>query len=262
MKKFSLSRKHLLIPYAAFFVLFVALPLILVLIYAFTDNSWHFTFNNIGKFFTDIATLSSLALSLVSAVATTAICLVIAYPLAYFLANRNYNRSSVLILLFILPMWINFLLRTLAIKELLFLMQLPLGVGATILGMVYDFLPFMILPIYNSLQKLDRSYIEAAEDLGAKPLQVFVKTTIPLSMPGIISGVMMVFMPTISAYAISDMLTNRDIYFFGTNINFLFTGGANDFHYGSALAFIMLLLVGIVMLITSKYDKSEDSTLW
>lgn len=264
MKKISFSRKQLVIPYSLFLILFIIFPLVLIMVYAFTDSGWHFTFANIGNFFADASAIIPFLLSLLTALLTTVICLIIAYPLAYFLASKKYNASSVLILLFILPMWINFLLRTLALSEILKAVSIPKGIFATTVGMVYNFLPFMILPIYNSLQKMDKSFIEAAEDLGATPMQVFFKTTVPLSMPGIVSGVMMVFMPTISSFAISDILTNKDVNYFGTLINFLFNKGG-DVHYGAALSFVMLLIIGIAMLISSRFEKADGKVggmLW
>ena len=156
-------------------------------------------------------------------------------------------------MLFILPMWINVLVRTLATVALFDFLRLPLGEGALIFGMVYNFLPFMIYPIYNVLQKMDHSLIEAAEDLGATPRQVFTRVVFPLSMPGIISGVMMVFMPTISTFAISELLTMNNIKLFGTTIQENINNGM--WHYGAALSLIMLIIIGITSLFT---DSTSD----
>ena len=156
-------------------------------------------------------------------------------------------------MLFILPMWINVLVRTLATVALFDFLRLPLGEGALIFGMVYNFLPFMIYPIYNVLQKMDHSLIEAAEDLGATPRQVFTRVVFPLSMPGIISGVMMVFMPTISTFAISELLTMNNIKLFGTTIQENINNGM--WHYGAALSLIMLIIIGITSLFT---DSASD----
>jgi spermidine/putrescine transport system permease protein len=150
-------------------------------------------------------------------------------------------------------MWINVLVRTLATVALFDFLTLPLGEGALIFGMVYNFLPFMIYPIYNVLQKMDHSLIEAAEDLGATPRQVFTKVIFPLSMPGIVSGVMMVFMPTISTFAIAELLTMNNIKLFGTTIQENINNGM--WHYGAALSFIMLVIIGITTLISESSDE-------
>ena len=158
-------------------------------------------------------------------------------------------------MLFILPMWINVLVRTLATVALFDFLTLPLGEGALIFGMVYNFLPFMIYPIYNVLQKMDSSLIEAAEDLGATPRQVFTHVVFPLSMPGIVSGIMMVFMPTISTFAIAELLTMNNIKLFGTTIQENINNGM--WHYGAALSLIMLVIIGITSLFTD--HSAEES---
>ena len=166
------------------------------------------------------------------------------------------STARVVVMLFILPMWINVLVRTLATVALFDFLTLPLGEGALIFGMVYNFLPFMIYPIYNVLQKMDPSLIEAAEDLGATPRQVFSKVIFPLSMPGIVSGVMMVFMPTISTFAIAELLTMNNIKLFGTTIQENINNGM--WHYGAALSFIMLIIIGLTTLFSGSGD--EDGT--
>jgi spermidine/putrescine transport system permease protein len=206
------------LPYLIFLVIFVVLPLILVLVYAFQDAQGRFSFENITRFFSDKDALSTFALSLEIAILNTLICLLLGYPAAWILANKKYNRSAVTVVLFILPMWINALMRTLATAELFNVLGVTLGKGTLLFGMAYDYLPFMIYPIYNILSRMDPSYAEAAEDLGATPWKVFWKVTVPLSIPGVISGVMMVFMPTVSTFAISEFLTNNKIKLFGTII--------------------------------------------
>ena len=253
------KRSNWSIPYFIFLVLFVVLPLILVIVYAFQDNEGGFTLANIGKFFSDSDAISTFALSLEVAIENTLICILLGYPAAYILADKHLNRSAVTIVLFILPMWINALMRTLATTELFNVLGFTLGKGTLLFGMVYDYLPFMIYPIYNILQKMDKSYGEAAEDLGATPLQVFTKVTLPLSMPGIMSGVMMVFMPTVSTFAIAEFLTNNKIKLFGTiiqeNIN------SSMWNYGSALALIMLIIIGITSLFTSEDSNAAEGGL-
>ena len=169
--------------------------------------------------------------------------------------------ASTVILLFILPMWVNMLIRTLATVALFDFVHLPLGEGALIFGMVYNFLPFMIYPIYNTLQKLDQRYIEAAQDLGANPVQVFFKTILPLSVPGIVSGVLMVFMPTISTFAIAELLTMNNVKLFGTTIQE--TINNSMWNYGAALSLIMLLLIGTTTLLASDdAQEREGGGLW
>lgn len=238
-------------------VIFVVLPLLLVLVYALQDGEGGFTFANIGRFFTDEDSLATFAVSIEVAIETTLICILLGYPAAWILANRKYNKSAVTVVLFILPMWINALMRTLATAELFSMMGLQLGKGTLLFGMVYDYLPFMIYPIYNVLLKMEGIYGEAAQDLGARPVQVFRHVTLPLSMPGIRSGIMMVFMPTVSTFAISEFLTNNKIKLFGTiiqeNIN------SSMWNYGAALAFVMLLIIGITEVFTSRKGSSETA---
>ena len=248
----AIKRSDWTIPYLVFMILFVVLPLLLVVLYAFQDGSGHFTLSNITKFFTDKDALSTFAVSIEVAVENTALCILLGYPAAWILANKKYNKSAVTIVLFILPMWVNALMRTLATAQLFTMLGIGLGRGTLLFGMVYDYLPFMIYPIYNVLAKMDKSYVEAAVDLGATPRTAFWKVTVPLSMPGVLSGILMVFMPTVSTFAISEFLTNNKIKLFGTiiqeNIN------SSMWNYGAALAFIMLIIIGI----TSLFSKDDE----
>lgn len=250
------KRSNWSIPYIVFLVLFVVLPLLLIMVYAFQDGSGHFSLQNITRFFSDGDAISTFGVSIEVAIENTLICLLLGYPAAYILADKKLNRSAVTIILFILPMWINALMRTLATAELFNMLGFTLGKGTLLFGMAYDYLPFMIYPIYNILQKMDKSYAEAAQDLGATPVQVFTKVTLPLSMPGIISGVMMVFMPTVSTFAISEFLTNNKIKLFGTiiqeNIN------SSMWNYGAALAFIMLIIIGITTLFSDDSKSAAE----
>ncbi len=244
------------LPYFIFLVIFVVMPLLLVLFYAFQDGQGHFTFANILRFFSDSDSLATFALSIEVAIENTVICILLGYPLAWILANKEYNKSAVTVVLFILPMWINALMRTLATAELFSMLGVNLGKGTLLFGMVYDYLPFMIYPIYNILSKMDKSYSEAAQDLGASPVKVFFKVTLPLSMPGVWSGVLMVFMPTVSTFAISEFLTNNKIKLFGTiiqeNIN------SSMWNYGAALAFVMLLIIGITKFIAEDEEVATE----
>ena len=251
------KRSSWALPYFIFLVLFVVLPLLLIVMYALQDGSGHFTLANITKFFTDKDSLSTFALSIEVAIENTLLCILIGYPAAYILADNKLNRSAVTVVLFILPMWINALMRTLATAELFNMAGIPLGKGTLLFGMCYDYLPFMIYPIYNQLKKMDKSYAEAAQDLGATPGQVFRKVTLPLSMPGVWSGVMMVFMPTVSTFAISEFLTNNKIKLFGTiiqeNIN------NSMWNYGAALSLIMLLIIGLTTFLQGGEQTEEAS---
>ena len=251
------KRSSWALPYFIFLVLFVVLPLVMIVIYSLQDGSGHFTLSNITKFFTDKDALSTFALSIEVAIENTLLCILIGYPAAYILADNKLNRSAVTVVLFILPMWINALMRTLATAELFNMAGVPLGKGTLLFGMCYDYLPFMIYPIYNQLKKMDKSYSEAAQDLGATPGQVFRKVTLPLSMPGVWSGVMMVFMPTVSTFAISEFLTNNKIKLFGTiiqeNIN------NSMWNYGAALSLIMLLIIGLTTVLQGGEQTEETS---
>ncbi len=256
------SRKTLSIPYGIFLAVFIVIPLLLIVFYAFTDGNGNVTLSNFVSFFTNGEAINAFLYSVYVAVITTVCCLVIAFPVALILSNPKLNKSKVTVVLFILPMWMNFLLRTLAIREMFFFADIRLGEFTTILGMIYNFLPFMILPIYNSLTKIDKSYSEAAEDLGATPFNVLCKVTIPLCVPGIMSGVLMVFMPSISTFVISDLLSVGRIQLLGNLINLNFTTG-NNWNYGSAISLVLLILIAITMFITDRKEKENaGGGLW
>ena len=241
-------------PSVLFLAMFVALPLVLIAVYAFTNNDGAFTLQNFAKLLTQPEAVNTFVYSIGIALVTTFLCILLGYPAAYILSNKNLNRSQTTVMLFILPMWINILVRTLATVALFDFVHIPLGEGALIFGMVYNFLPFMIYPIYNTLQKMDHSLIEAAEDLGAKPSTVFWKVVFPLSMPGVTSGIMMVFMPTISTFAIAELLTMNNIKLFGTTIQENINNGM--WNYGAALSLIMLVIIGI----TSLFSDGDEQT--
>lgn len=253
------KRSNWAAPYALFMLIFVLLPLVLIAIYAFTDSEGHFTLQNFVKFVGEKESVNTFVYSIGIAIVTTVLCVILGYPAAYILGSKHLNRSKVTIILFILPMWINVLIRTLATVSLFDFMKLPLGQGALIFGMVYNFLPFMIYPIYNTLQKMDYSLVEAAQDLGATSSQVFFKVTVPLSMPGVTSGILMVFMPTISTFAIAELLTSNNVKLFGTviqeNIN------NTMWNYGAALSLIMLLIIGISSVFSSGEENHADGGL-
>lgn len=251
--KFFSRRRSWSLPYIIFMAIFVVMPLVLIMIYAFQAKDGSFSLENFQRFINQPEAANTFIYSIGIALITTLICLVLGYPAAYILSRLKPSTARLVVMLFILPMWINVLVRTLATVALFDFLRLPLGEGALIFGMVYNFLPFMIYPIYNVLQKMDGSLIEAAEDLGATPRQVFTRVVFPLSSPGIVSGIMMVFMPTISTFAIAELLTMNNIKLFGTTIQENINNGM--WHYGAALSLIMLIIIGITSLFT---DSSED----
>ena len=253
------KRANWAIPYAIFLAIFVVLPLVLIVVYAFQDSNGGFTLQNFVKFVEQPEAVNTFIYSIGIALITTILCILLGYPAAYILANRKLNRSETTVVLFILPMWINILVRTLATVALFDFVKLPLGEGALIFGMVYNFLPFMIYPIYNTLQKMDHSLIEAAEDLGAPPTTVFWKIIVPLSMPGVMSGVMMVFMPTISTFAIAELLTMNNVKLFGTTIQENINNGM--WNYGAALSLIMLIIIGITSLFSDSDEQNDSESL-
>ena len=269
----TMKTKTPAIPYIVWMAVFVVVPLLLIVVYAFTNYDGKFTaenFTNIDVF------LQVCGNSLYLAAVATGICLLIAYPFAYFLAQTGPAVRKVAMLFIMLPMWMNFLLRTYAWMSILenhgFLNQLlelvglpPLHIintdAAVILGMVYNFLPFMILPIFSVIEKLDRRYIEAAQDLGAGKVQVFRRVIFPLSVPGVISGIMMVFIPSISTFAISKLLGGGMSFLLGDLIEMQFLGSAYNPHLGSAISLMMLLLVIIAMLIMNRFGDGEEGAV-
>ncbi|MCH5180253.1 MAG: ABC transporter permease [Erysipelotrichales bacterium] len=264
--KFRFQRKYLSIPYILFFILFIIVPLFLILFYAFTDKATgHISLSNLVKFVSDSTNLNVLAISLTYAVINTILCLLISYPIAYFLADRKINKSAVLVTLFIMPMWINFVIRTGATRDVLSWLGLSGGSYpevATVIGLVYNYIPFTILPLYTTMLKMDRNQIEASRDLGANGFQTFVKVIIPMTMPGIVSAATMVFMPTLSSYVISDILSEYNVVLFGSYIDLYFN--QSDWNFGSFMAFIMLLLIFISVFITRKFSKDDEGkeSIW
>ena len=252
------SQRRLGIFYGLFLLVFVAAPLLVLFYYAFTDGTGKFSTGNLTHFFTDPNTLGTLCYSFVLALVVTVVCLLIAYPVAYILAQSNIKRKSVILLLFIMPMWINFTLRITALKEVLSLIEGNLAFYPflnSVIGMTYDFLPFMILPLYTTLSKLDKNLIEAASDLGADNMQTFTRIVLPLSVPGIVSGVSMVFLPAMTNYVVMDMLYNST-YIMGSLIGSYFS--AYDWNNGSMIALILLFIIGVVAVLT--WDREQDSS--
>lgn len=252
---FSSSRQSWVIPYVIFAMVFVVLPLVLIAVFAFTDEDGHVTLYNFQKFMVHQEAINTFVYSIGIAFLNTIICIALGYPAAYILSQTKMKYAPTIITLFILPMWVNVLVRTLATVALFDFADIPLGEEALLFGMVYNFIPFMIYPIYNTLQKMDRSYVEAAEDLGASPWQCFFKVVLPLSMPGVASGILMVFMPTISTFAISELLTMNNIKLFGTTIQENINNSM--WNYGAALSLIMLFLIGASTFIASDDSQKE-----
>ena len=261
-------------PYSVWAIGFILIPLVLVIFYAFTDKTGSFTLDNIIAI-SDSTNLKALGLSVMLSFISTIICLLLAYPLAMILATLGVNQSSFMVFIFILPMWMNFLLRTLAwqtllektgvINSILTFLNLPtLNIintpSAIVLGMVYNFLPFMVLPIYNTLIKIDSNVINAAKDLGANNIQTFTRVIFPLSLPGVISGITMVFVPALTTFVISDLLGGAKILLIGNVIEQEFKQ-ANNWNAGSGLSFVLMIFIVISIFISNKYDKEGGSIL-
>lgn len=268
-----MNKKTLAFPYVFWSAAFIVIPLCMVFYYGLTDKTGAFTFANIATIATaehSKALLLSIELSLVS----TLICFLLAYPLAMILTAMNVNQHSFVVLIFILPMWMNFLLRTLAWQTLLektgvlnsilgFFHLPPLEIintpAAIVLGMVYNFLPFMVLPLYNVLVKIDRNVLNAARDLGANGVQTFLRVTLPLSVPGIISGITMVFIPALTTFVISTLLGGSKILLIGNVIEQEFTQTGN-WHLGSGLSIVLMVFILVNMAAEAAFDKDGEGT--
>ncbi len=273
------------IPYVIWMALFVVAPIILVVLYAFTAADGGFTFSNftrMGNYFGVF--VRSFWLALVA----TAICLLIGYPIAYLISKESKRFQHISMALIMLPMWMNFLLRTYAWMSILEntgllnrffstigLIDLVNGIlgtnmthfnmintpGAVVLGMVYNFLPFMILPIHSVIQKIDRNLIEAAQDLGSNNYHVFTKVIFPLSLPGVLSGITMVFVPAVSTFAISKLLGGSKDLLLGDLIEIQFLGSAYNPHLGSAISLVMMLIVVICMVVMNRFGEGEETAV-
>ena len=270
------KRKWFAYPYLGWMILFTVIPMLLVVYFAFTNSGGSFTLDNMKAVFQPMY-LRVLGISIWLAFLCTLICLLVGYPAALILADRHVKNSSLWLVLFMLPMWMNFLVRTYAWMSLLEgsgiintlfqalglpKMQLIYNQPAILLGLVYNFLPFMILPIHSVLTKMDHSLIEAAQDLGGNPLKVFAKVTLPLSVPGVLSGVTMVFVPAVTTFVISRLLGGSYYMMFGDLLENQFML-LKDWNTGSALAIIMMILMVLSMAVMRKYDKEgESKTLW
>ena len=279
----GLVYKMVLAPYSLWALLFILVPLIFVAYYAFTDQNFNFTFDNITRFFTATSTVSDGAVtkeihtylvifvrSLKLAVISTVICLIMGYPMAYIISRSSQRTQNVLITLIMIPMWMNFLIRTYAWMTILqdtgilngLLAKIGLGpvhiIGteaAVIIGMVYDYFPYMILPIYSVMAKMDVKLLEAARDLGCNSAGVLRRVIWPLSLPGVISGVIMVLIPSISTFYISQKLGNGKFYLIGDAIEGQYV--ANNLHFAAAIAFILMVILLVCMAFMQRYANKK-----
>ena len=265
--------KKLAYPYFIWMVLFTVVPLIIVVYYALTDGSGNFTIANL----TSVSGYGSVfARSLLLALVATVICLVIAFPVGYFLSRLRVNKQHIMLMLVMLPMWMNFLLRTYAWMGLLSIngpVNAVLGFfglgpytmlntsGAVVLGMVYNFLPFMVLPIFSVIVKIDSRVIEAAQDLGANSVQVFRRVIFPLSLPGVLSGVTMVLIPSVSTFVISRLLGGGKSLLLGDLIEMQFLGAAYNPHLGSAISLVMMVIVLVCMGVMNRFGEGEEEAV-
>lgn len=269
MKKSSLSQKMLDKPYLLWSVLFIIVPLVMVVFYAFTDKTGAFTFSNIAQIKNYFPTI---LLSVLYGLAATVICVLIGYPFAYALSKHSVNTQRTMVLLVMLPMWMNFLIRTYSLMTILgdsgvvnnFLNALGLKSvhmintgGAVIFGMVYNFLPYMILPIYTVLSKLDNSLVEAAHDLGSGRATTFRRVILPLSLPGLLSGITMVFVPCVSTFYITQKLGGGQIVLIGDVIETQFQS-ANNYNLGAALSFVLMILIFVCLGVMNYFDDGTQ----
>lgn len=267
-----MKNKMISAPYTVWMIIFIIVPMFLVAYFAFTDKSGSFTIENIinvGQY--SEVFLRSIWLGAIA----TFFCLLLSYPLSYMMARMDTKKQSIIIMLVMLPMWMNFLLRTYAwmsiledsglINNALSAIGLPRihminTSGAVVLGMVYNYIPYMILPLYSILTKIDESVIEAAEDLGANNVQVFMRVTLPMSTPGIMSGITMVFVPSVSTFIISKMLGGGGNLLIGDLIDMQFLGSSYNPNLGSAISLVLMVLIMICMGIMNQFDEGEDRT--
>ena len=254
--------------YIVWMAIFTLIPMALVFVFAFTDKYWNFTLENI----VNVCKYSNIFLRSIGLGAlSTVICLLLGYPLAYIISKTSVKNQGIVIMLIMLPMWMNFLLRTYAWMTILENKLFALcGIApvsfintsrAVVLGMVYNFLPYMILPIYSAISKIDKRIIEAAQDLGAGRRKVFFKVLMPLSVPGIISGITMVFVPAVSTFIISKMLGGGANILIGDLIEMQFLGSTYNPHLGSAISFILMILIFISIGIMNQFDDSDEMSV-
>lgn len=272
---FSKKSKYIVSsPFAIWIVGFIVLPICFVLYYAFVNENGAFTFENIKNVFTNAYSLKSIWLTVKLSFCSTLLCFLLAYPLALFLNNLKTTKKELIVFFIILPMWMNFMLQIIAINVLLEdtgvlnLLLSKLGLPnfsilstpqAIVIGMAYDYFPFMVLPIYNSISRIDKSLIEAAHDLGASKFAVLRKIIFPLSLPGIVSGITMVFVPSISDFAIAEMLGGSKILLIGNIVEMNFTKGF--YNAGAAQALVLMAFVTVSMMLTGGSKDEEQGVM-
>lgn len=273
---FWMNRKWLTAPYIIWAVGFIILPLLMVIYYGMTNVDGGFTWSNIQAI-TDPIHYKAFGNSVLIALGSTLICLVISYPLAYILSQNEKRGAGTVIMIFVLPMWINFLLRVLALQMILSntgilnavlsffglpTQRIMYTKGAILIGMVYDYIPFMILPIYNVMSKIDKDVLEAAQDLGATAFTTFKKIIVPLSLPGVLSGIIMVFIPSLSEFVVADILGGSKILLYGNVIEQEFNM-LNNWNLGSGLSIVLMIFIFISMAIMNRNESEEgDAMLW
>ena len=262
--------KKLAYPYFVWMTLFTVVPLLIVVYYAFTDGNGAFTMENLAS----ISGYGSVfARSLLLALIATVICLVLAFPIGYFLSRLRVNKQHIMLMLVMLPMWMNFLLRTYAWMGLLSVngpVNAILGFfglgpynmlntsGAVVLGMVYNYVPYMILPLYTSMTKIDQSLVEAAQDLGASTTKTLVRVLIPMSVPGISTGITMVFVPAVSTFVITKLLGGGKKMLIGDVIEMMFAGSGRNYNVGAALSLVLMVLMLLCMALMHLVDKDDE----
>ena len=249
-------------PYILWIGLFIVAPMFMILLYAFTRSSsgaitFKFTLENFTRFLSDPTFLKVLWTSLRIAFITTVVCILIGYPAALFIANLSERKQTLMILLMTLPMWINMLLKTYAWRGILMNFDDMSSEIKVFIGMVYDFLPYMIIQIHTAIAKLDPNLLVAAYDLGANKRRSFLKVTLPLSVPGIISGITLVFLPAVSSFVIPKMLGGGDYVLIGNLIEIYFQQ-TGDWNFGSAISLIMALIIILAMWATKKLDRTAQ----
>lgn len=269
-KKISIGQKFIASPYLLWVAVFVVVPLLMVAYFAFVGSDGKFTFEYIKS----VGQYGGIFVrSIWMAAVSTIICLIISYPLAFILSRMNTKTQSTMLMIVMLPMWMNFLLRTYAwmtllgneglINHLFGLIGLgPFKMlntgGAVILGMIYNYLPYMILPLYSVMEKIDQSILEAASDLGCNRIKAIVRIVVPLSVPGIMSGITMVFVPAISTFIISRMLGGGGNLLIGDLIEMQFLGNAYNPNLGAAISLVLMVIVLIIMTVMHQFDSSDD----
>ena len=272
MNKKSFGNKLVASPYIVWSAIFIIVPLVIMLYFALTDNNGVFTLANItaiGKY------KKAFGISILYAAVSTVITLMLAYPMAYFMTKLKISSQRMLFMIVMIPMWMNFLIRTYSWITILsntglintFLqkiglidkpIKLLLTPGAVILGMVYDYIPYMILPIYSVMSKLDKSLLEAAEDLGSNSFTKFKRVIFPLTKPGVISGITMVFVPSVSTFYISQKLGGTKTMLIGDTIEYFFNSGPEHYNVASAISMVLMVMILICLFIMNRFSDSDD----